>query len=152
MARRLENSITAAEKRMKLAEPTAQARVDQEISVCLFGIMILCIVVFVALWLREQSNNRWITYLLTDDGLHFAFSTILTTRTSSIQFSSKDFNTAIRQKPCLKLLRPIFGTHLDLGQIAPISDLLLKKLVDRKLIIPLPKRDVYPWYEIKNWM
>lgn len=117
---------------------------------------ILACGVFLLAWFRERSDESWIAYVSSDEGLEAVVSRLSSDEAINsrepARFTTAEFTEALGTKDVPTLLVPILGRRLDSRHLGQVSASLLAKLKDRNVIADhaspaLPA--IQTWYEFK---
>jgi hypothetical protein len=144
--KRLESSIP--EIRNKLIEES-----DLAIVKGLSLLIVLASVSFVMLWLRERSDERWLEYISSNEGIEHVFLRICEDKKIMSRvppkFSLSEFTQAVSTKELPKIWSELLGKRLDAKHLGQISTALINNLKDRKVIAPITSPTVQSWFEIR---
>jgi hypothetical protein len=114
---------------------------------------LLACTAFVLVWIRERSDEKWVEYLSSDEGLEVVLARLcaneaVMSRTSP-QFSLSEFTKAIGTKDTPQGLSFILGKYLDTKHLGQVSKLALNRLKERKVIAEIDVQTIQPWFEVR---
>jgi hypothetical protein len=149
----LANSVKDLESFVAQSKAEVLDRGDKLIVRNLAVVAVLASILFGIIWLRERSDESWIDFLSSDEGLEAALARLYDDKQIMSRvpprFTLSEFVKAISLKEIPKLLHPLLGTRLNTKQLGQISTVLLDKLETRKIIEKSDTPTIQPWFEIK---
>jgi hypothetical protein len=115
-------------------------------------LIVLFCLVFLVTWARERSDERWVEYLSSDQGLQFVFERICADprimARNPPRFTLGELTAEISKKDVQAILSPIFGRRLDIRYLGQLSTLMMGRLADKKVIKHLDSMTIESWFEI----
>jgi hypothetical protein len=116
-------------------------------------LIVLSCILFAIMWARERSDERWVEYLSSDQGLQFVFRRICSEQRVMTRqpprFTLAELTTEISRKEIQAIFRPILGRHLDIKYLSQLSALIVGRLIDKKVIKVIDSRTFESWFEIR---
>jgi hypothetical protein len=147
-----DSDIKASESQLTKQKTKAINQADGRILRRLALLTISACLAFVLLWMRERSDERWVEFLSSEQGVELvltrlsANSNIMTREPPA--FSLGEFTEIVRTKDVPAMLSPIVGNRLDVKQLGQISGFLLDKLKNKKVISERTTSALQTWFDV----
>jgi hypothetical protein len=114
----------------------------RRISLYTLGLVVLAVGVFLIQWAREQSDQRWIEYLLTEDGLIHPYSSFCGRRTDPRTLTYSELRELIVQKPVARPLQILLGSQVTKVGVDHVAELLVSKFIQRGVATKLEQKGI----------
>jgi hypothetical protein len=116
--------------------------------------LVIFVLAYILLWGRERSDERWLEYLSSEDGMDFVFRRFCSNRRRRSRdpaiFSAREFTRAISAKDVKPIMAPFVGRRLDVKPLGQISAFLLDKLKEKGLIEEVESSTISTQYKLKS--
>jgi hypothetical protein len=153
---RLAARVQGLERSIARSQAESDARADLVISWTLGGLLTLAGLTWVALWLRERSDDRWAEQLLTEAGTgdvaariaEFAVAREEGGRGRTAVFSTADLHDIVAAKSPPRGLGWVLGRRMDEARVAPVASQVLERLLSRAVVRRTPGAKAVPHFEI----
>jgi hypothetical protein len=135
-------------KRARVAdEQRIRVKIQLLIMLCLVG----SISAFLATWLRERSDERWIDFIGTEDGLGYVFRHLeaQSMKTASQHVTIGHITILLERKQVSKLLGILVGTHLDPLAARKLAPSVLERLLSYGAMTKEPTSGFFPSYRVR---
>jgi hypothetical protein len=149
----LDGLVKTTEDWLSKEKARALEQADGRIFRRLALLTILACSAFVLVWIRERSDEKWVEFLSSDEGLEVVLARLCANETvrsrPSPQFSLSEFTKAMGTKDTPRGLSFILGKYLDVKHLGQVSKLALNRLKERKVIAEIDVPTIQPWFEVK---
>ncbi|HXI22416.1 MAG TPA: hypothetical protein VNG71_00970 [Pyrinomonadaceae bacterium] len=145
-------SVKSSEEQVPRQKNAELNRADGRILRRLAALTALACGVFLFLWIRERSDERWVDFLSTDQGAEAILTRLCEDRTIVERqppgFSLTEFTKIVATKDVPKMMLPIAGS-LDFKRLGDISHTLIDKLSRRKVIKERDTPSIQKWFDLQ---
>jgi hypothetical protein len=129
---------------------TALLSVERDFARTVFATLILTSLFFVWVWTREQSDERWVDHLVSDAGLIETLTRLC--RRPPVdgitRFSDWDLAQLMSTRPTGHIVTRMLGSRLKQEDMAAVVDLIIEKLLSRKVVMLDSRADIHRWFVI----
>jgi hypothetical protein len=112
------------------------------------------VLAYLLLWGRERSDERWLEFLSSEDGMDFVFRRFCSNRRRRSRdqaiFSAREFTKAISAKDVKPIMAPFVGRRLDVKPLGQISAFLLNRLKEKGVIEEIESPTISTHYKMKS--
>lgn len=112
----------------------------------------LACLVFLLLWIRERSDERWVDFLSSEEGAELVLDRLCANSNIMARqppgFSLTEFTKVVGAKDVPMVLSPFVGSTLDLKRLGQISSFLLDRLKDKKVVSERKTSALRSWFDV----
>lgn len=148
-----DSSVKSAEDQLARQKAWAIIYADKRILRRLAILMVLACSVFALLWARERSDERWVEFLSTDEGVESVLSRLSVNSNIMARnppgFSLSEFTKIVGTKDVPLILAPVIGARLDVKRLGEVSTLILEKLKSKNVVSERRTSALQTWFEVQ---
>jgi len=148
----INQNISELREGLPKAKKRALDSAEKDILLGLAVVTVFACCAFIVIWFRERSDQRWVEFVSSDEGLELVFTRLCTDKEIASRtppkFQLSEFTQILAKKDVPRYLATALGEHLDGKELSQVASSLIARLKETKVINQVKAPTIQQWFEI----